>query len=1160
MPGFRPVDPKQSFPELERRVLARWRERDVFARSLANREDAEVWSFYEGPPTANGKPGSHHVLSRVFKDVYPRYRTMRGYRVPRKAGWDCHGLPVELEVEKRLGISSKGEIEEYGIAEFNQRCRESVFEYVEEWNRLTERIGFWIDLDDPYVTLDNEYIESVWWSLRKLWDDERLYEGHKVVPYCPRCGTALSSHEVALGYEDVSDPSIHVRLEYVPSAAGDRPGGAGREAPGEGSSRTADSDRGAADDGSAGAEEIGPLQPGDRLLVWTTTPWTLPGNVAVAVGPEIEYVRVRVGDEVLVLAAELVDRVLGRAGHGSGNDAGSTPDPSGAGAGHEVLDRFPGSDLVGRGYRGPVFALEDGGPADAFRVLAGDFVTTEDGTGLVHIAPAFGEDDYRVAAENEIFDPTNAHTLYNPVRPDGTFDRRVIGFEGDPVKDPDVTTRLIANLRERGLLFREQVYEHAYPHCWRCATPLIYYAKSSWYVATSQARDDLLANNEQIGWRPEHIKHGRFGKWLESNVDWALSRDRYWGTPLPIWECAAEGCDGRFCAGSVAELAARARGEVPDDLHRPHIDAVVLDCEDCGGEMRRVESVIDTWYDSGAMPFAQFHYPFENEQLFAERFPADFICEAIDQTRGWFYTLLAESTLLFGESSYRNCVCLGLILDPEGQKMSKSKGNVVEPWEVIEAHGADAFRWYYLTAQQPWSGYRFSVDTVGESVRQFLLTLWNTYSFWVLYANAEGLTPADFPVRIAHKDLPAAPGRGSEGGSISDPSALTGAEEAAVYGDLDRWVLSRLQATVATVREQMDEFDCTAAGRAIAEFVEQLSNWYVRLSRRRFWDGDRAAFATLRHCLLETAAMLAPFTPFLADEIHLNLTIGADPGADGTKTHAIGGESAHRPPEELSVHLRDFPEPDPALADPELEAAMEAVRLTVELGRAARAQARVKMRQPLRRAVIVASDAEREAISARAGLVEAELNVKQLDFVAEESELVSYAVKPNYRSLGPRFGKRMPQVAAAVAALDPVHVAAVMAEGGQVGIAIDGDEHALGADEVTLSLQPLEGYEVEAEAGHAVALQLELDDELRREGLAREIVHAVQNARKEAGLEITDRIELSLGGDEELLAAARAHEDYIVGEVLATAIAYDAADGTTAKLDGRELSISLKRS
>ncbi|HYJ22042.1 MAG TPA: isoleucine--tRNA ligase [Solirubrobacterales bacterium] len=1053
MPGFNPVDTKQSFPELEERVLERWREGDVFERSLANRSEAEVWSFYEGPPTANGRPGSHHVLARVFKDVYPRYKTMCGYRVPRKAGWDCHGLPVELEVEKQLGIASKQEIEEFGIAEFNQRCRESVFEYVEEWDRLTERIGFWIDLDNPYVTLEDDYIESVWWSLKQHWDKGRLYEGHKVVPYCPRDGTPLSSHEVAQGYKDVEDPSIYVRFPLL-----------GEDA-----------------------------EAGESLLVWTTTPWTLPGNVAVAVAPTVTYVRAELDGEVLIVAKALMEKVLGE--------------------GARVLDELSGSDLVGRHYKGPVFNLVDREPG-GYPVIAGDFVTTEDGTGLVHIAPAFGEDDYRVAAENGIFDPTQRGTLYNPVKPDGHFDDRVAGFADRFVKDPEVTRELIADLERRGLLFREQVYEHSYPHCWRCGTPLLYYATSSWYIGTSEVKEQMLANNEAIGWHPEHVKHGRFGKWLENNVDWALSRDRYWGTPLPVWRCTGPGCGELECIGSVAELGERSGGAVPGDLHRPYIDEVTIECGKCGGEMRRVESVIDTWYDSGAMPFAQFHYPFENEAEFKERFPADYICEAQDQTRGWFYTLLAESTLLFGESSYRNCVCLGLILDPEGQKMSKSRGNVVDPWEVISAHGADAFRWYYLTSQQPWSGYRFSVETVGESVRQFLLTLWNTYSFWVLYANAEDLGPVDFQASPEPAD------------------------------DLDRWALSRLQATTATVRERMDEFDCTTAGRAIAEYVEELSNWYVRLSRRRFWDGDRAAFATLRHCLLETAALLAPFTPFLADEIHLNLT---------------GGSLGQTGEEPDSVHLRDYPQVDAALADPELETAMEAVRLTVELGRAARSQAKAKVRQPLRRAVIVANEAEREAIEARADLVTAELNVKELDFVSDEGELVSYSAKPNYRTLGPRFGKRMPQVAAAVEALDAAHVAAVMADGGEVGINIEGDEHTLGPDEVTLALQPLDGYEVEAEAGHAVALQLELDDELRQEGLAREIVHAVQIARKEAGLDISDRIDLALAGEEDLLAAARAHEGYLAGEVLATSVAYEASAGTTAKIDGRELTIAVAR-
>jgi len=1068
MPSFRPVDPKQSFPALEKRILERWRESDVFRRSLAQRESAPLWGFYEGPPTANGRPGSHHVLSRVFKDIYPRYRTMTGHYVPRKAGWDCHGLPVELEIERELGISSKEEIEAYGIAEFNARCRESVFRYVEDWNRLTERIGFWLDLDDPYVTLTNDYIESVWWALRRIWDDGRLYEGQKVVPYCPRCGTALSSHEVALGYHDVEDPSVYVKLPVREPAA--------------------DS----------------PLEPGDELLVWTTTPWTLISNAAVAAGAEIEYVRVQLlggdeqvgnaaGDEVFVLARDRVEQVLGE-------DV-------------EVLDTFPGEAIAGTSYEPPFDYISDYGPR-GHTVLLGDFVTTEDGTGLVHTAIAFGEDDFRLGEQYGI-------KLQNPVDLRGRFDERVPDFAGRRVKEAD--PEIVRSLGERGRLLRAETYLHAYPHCWRCDTPLLYYAKSSWYVKTTEVRERLLAANERIGWHPEHIKHGRFGKWLEGNVDWALSRDRYWGTPLPIWECDSADCDERFCAGSIGDLRDRG-GEVPDDLHRPFIDEVSWACEreGCEGTMRRVESVIDTWFDSGSMPWAQYHYPFENVELFEQRFPADFICEAIDQTRGWFYTLLAEAVLLFDTSSYRNVVCLGLILDPEGQKMSKSRGNVVEPWDVIDRHGADAFRWYYFVSQQPWAGYRFSVETVGEAVRQFLLTLWNTYSFWVLYANTEGLEPAAL-------DQAWADGRRGEGSS----------------GELDRWALSRLQRTVATVREHMDGFDCTTAGRAIADYSDELSNWYVRLSRRRFWEGDEAAFATLRHCLLTLSALLAPFTPFLADEIYTNLAGGAK--------EAFG----ERPG---SVHLLDFPEADGDLIDEQLETGMEAVRRTVELGRAARAQAKVKLRQPLRRAVVVASDAERAAIERLAEVVASELNVKELDFVHTEAELVSYRVRPNYRSLGPRFGKSMPQVAAAVEALDASGVAEQLEAGQEVGIAIDGGEHTLSADDISLVMEPLEGYQVEAEAGHAVALELELDDELRREGLAREVVRAVQEARKQAGLEVSDRISLELAGDDELIAAAREHESYIAGETLATSVGYGAdGGGERATIEGRELRIAVSK-
>jgi isoleucyl-tRNA synthetase len=1028
----RPVPQKPSFPDLEQEVLARWRERDVFRESLRRREGAPAWVFYEGPPTANGRPGSHHVLSRVFKDIYPRFKTMCGYSVERKGGWDCHGLPVEIEVERQLGISSKAEIERYGIAEFNARCRESVFEFLEDWNALTERIGFWIDLDNAYRTLDPSYIESVWWALRRIWDRSLLSEGHKVVPYCPRCGTALSSHEVALGYQDVVDPSIYVCLPMRDP----RP----------------------------------PLQAGDELLVWTTTPWTLVSNAAVAVDPELTYVRARANGAVFVLAEALLERVLGE--------------------GSEVLDRFPGRQLVGTRYEPPFPFI----PADAYgerghTVVPGDFVSAEDGTGLVHTAVAFGEDDFRLGEQQGL-------AVINPVRPDGTFDERVGPFAGRFVKDADPD--LIADLQARGRLLRAESYAHAYPHCWRCGTPLLYYAKPSWYIRTHEVRDDLLAANEEVNWYPEHIKLGRFGKWLENNVDWALSRERYWGTPLPVWRC--EGGHAR-CMGSFAELEELA-GVRLEDPHRPYVDEVAFDCPDCGGRMERVPEVIDVWFDSGAMPFAQYHAPFENQEHFEAHFPADFICEALDQTRGWFYSLLAVSTLLFDRSSYKNAVCLGLILDPEGKKMSKSLGNVVDPRDVIDRYGADAFRWYFFTAKHPWDDYRFSVETIGEGVRQFLLQLWSTYYFHVLYANAGDLEALD-----------------------TGPAT-----------DLDRWALSRLQATIQLVRERLDDFDATLAGRAIAEFVDELSNWYVRRSRRRFWDADPAAFWTLRHCLITSSKLLAPFCPFLADEIYDNLD-GAEP----------------------SVHLCDFPQAGER--DHALEAGMSIARETVRLGLAARGAAKMKVRQPLGEAVVVASDREREAIARFEDLVREELNVKSLRYVSAAEELGRYEVRPNYRALGPRFGKLMPHVATAVEALDAGHVAEALREGQAVGVSVDGREHELRAEEeLQLVLQPLDGYQVEREGAHAVALDLEIDDELRREGLAREVVHAVQAARKSAGLAVEDRITLTLGGDDEMLAAARAHEPYVTGETLATSIAYDGAGGgQAARIEGRELLIELAR-
>ncbi|HXN37756.1 MAG TPA: isoleucine--tRNA ligase [Solirubrobacteraceae bacterium] len=1041
----RAVDPRQDLPALELEVLERWRERDVFAQSLRRRESAEQWVFYEGPPTANGPPGSHHVLSRVFKDIYPRFQTMRGYRVERKGGWDCHGLPVEIAVEQELGIHHKAEIEEYGIARFNAKCRASVFRFLEEWNRLTERIGFWIDLEHAYRTLDETYIESVWWALAQIDARGLLYEGRKVVPYCPRCETTLSSHEVALGYSDVVDESVFLKLPVT--------------------------------DGE------------EQLLVWTTTPWTLPGNVAVAVSPTATYAKVRVGDDYFVAAEARVGPVLGET--------------------VEIVERFSGAELVARyrSYQGPIFAADDRAPGP-LPIVADEFVTTEDGTGIVHLAPAFGEDDYRVAAASPSvpFDPTRAETLYNPVKPDGTYDGRTRSrdrdsYEGRFVKDPELTAELVEDLDARDLLLRAQDYEHSYPHCWRCGTPLLYYAKPSWYIATSRLRDELLAANETVDWHPPHVKHGRFGDWLKNNVDWALSRERYWGTPLPVWRCS----NGHVhVVESFAELQERS-GTTLEDHHRPYVDELSFPCDDCGEPMTRVPEVIDVWFDSGAMPFAQHHFPFEHQERFEAAFPADFICEAQDQTRGWFYSLLAVATLLSREAPYRNVVCLGLILDEDGQKMSKSKGNAVEPWQVLDAYGADAFRWYFFTSKQPWDGYRFSVETIGEGVRLFLKQLWSTYYFYVLYAHASAQELGGA----------AAAGASSETGA---PAAAADANLAAgADADLDRWALSRAAATAELVAERLDAYDATTAGRAIADLVDELSNWYVRRSRRRFWDGDPAAFQTLRTCLLTVSKLLAPFCPFIADEIYDNLD----------------GELA-------SVHLCDFPVgAELAPHHEDLEQAMALARETVRLGLGARGQAKIKVRQPLSEAVVVADGREREAIERLSDVVREELNVRAVRFVAAADELGSYEIKPNYRSLGPLFGSDMPLAADAVAALDPAHVAAALRNGGQVGIAVAGREHTLTTDDLLLTMRAPDGYSVEREGAHAVALDLTIDEDLRREGRAREIVHAVQNARKAAGLQVEDRIELFLGGDPTLMEAAGAYRDYIAAETLAMQITLD---------------------
>ncbi len=886
---FRPVNSRVNFPQLEEDILIMWREKKVFAQSVERRQGGPRFVLYEGPPTANGSPGIHHVLSRVFKDVIPRYKAMKGYYAPRIAGWDTHGLPVELEIERELGFSGKAQIEEYGIAKFNQRCRESVFRYLKDWDALTERIGFWIDLENAYVTMRNEYIETVWWAIKQMWDRGLVYQGYKVTPHCPRCGTSLSSHEVAQGYkDDVPDPSVYIKFKLV-------------------------------DTNIAGVRLDKPAY----LMAWTTTPWTLPANTALAVAADAEYSVVDTGKEYLILATAR----LGPAGLG---DA-------------EVVARLEGSKLVRVAYE-PLFnphefgverqRFQSGAELNpqapdkdlTYHVIAGDFVSLDDGTGIVHIAPSYGEIDFQVGQENGL-DFVHVVDLQGNIT--GTYP-----FAGKFVKNADPL--VLEELKKKNLLFRSETIRHTYPFCWRCGTPLLYYAKQTWYIRTTAVKDSLIAGNEAINWYPEHIKHGRFGDWLQNNVDWAFSRERYWGTPLPVWRC--ESCDTFECLGGLEELRGKAgiNGlKEPLDLHRPFVDVITYTCPQCGGQMKRVPEVIDCWFDSGAMPIAQFHYPFENDTLLEDgRFPADYICEAVDQTRGWFYSLHAISTLMFNRPCYRNVICLGHILDAEGEKMSKAKGNVVEPWAVIRKHGADALRWYLFTSAPAGNVRRFDEKAVAEITRRFLLILWNVYSFFVTYANIDNFVP------------------GAEG-TAGKPS------------ELDRWIISELNQLTIDVDTALDGYSPTEAGRKIEVFVDALSNWYVRRSRRRFWksenDADKlAAYHTLYRCLVTLSKLMAPFTPFLAEELYQNLVCSVFPEA----------------PE--SVHLADFPVADKNQIDEALSADMRLAMKLSSLGRATRSQAGIKVRQPLAVNYFGLSKGEREALERIKPLVLEELNVKDI--------------------------------------------------------------------------------------------------------------------------------------------------------------------------------------
>ncbi len=1016
---FEPVSSKLNINLLEQEILRFWQKHDIFHQSMETREGGPEYVFYEGPPTANGKPGVHHVLARVFKDMFPRYKSMNGFHVSRRGGWDTHGLPVEIEVEKRLGFTNKQDIEDYGIAKFNEHCRESVFTYIQEWEKLTDRIGYWVDLDRAYITYENDYIESVWWLLKSIWDKGLLYQGFKVVPYCPRCGTPLSDHEVALGYAQATDPSIFVRMPLAD-------------------------------------------EENTSLLVWTTTPWTLPGNVAVAAHPDIEYVKVKVGEnpneEYLILAQSLLEKVMG-------NQV------------YEVVRTYKGKQLKGKKYL-PLFTFLPVEKPAHYVVLA-DFVTTEDGTGLVHLAPAFGADDMQMSIEYDL-------PILMTVNDSGRFTQDISPWAGMWVKDADPL--IVKDLDQRGLMFKVGTYEHTYPFCWRCDTPLLYYARPTWYIRTSEKKDRLVALNENINWYPEYIKHGRFGNWLENNIDWALGRERYWGTPLPVWEC--ESCHHQVCVGSVKELSEAAGRDLSDlELHRPYVDNVQLECPECHGRMKRVVELIDVWFDSGSMPVSQWHYPFENVGTFKEQFPGDFICEAVDQTRGWFYTLHAISTLVFDSHCFNNVICLGLILDKDGQKMSKTKGNVVEPWDVINEHGADALRWYLYTASPPGQERRFSEDLVGEVVRNFTLTLWNTYSFFTTYASLDNWTPDQ--------------------------------EETPEYSDLDRWLLSSLNALVRDVTKAYENYDVLGATRPIEKFVDQLSNWYLRRSRRRYWktesDSDKAAaYATLYEALVTLSYLLAPTMPFVADHIYQNLVRKVDGNAP------------------VSVHLAEWPVFDAEMIDEKLNRDMNTVMKLASLGHAARNAENLKVRQPLAEAAFVIGNAEEQGVvSDYANLLMDELNVKAVSLLGSASEAVSFSLNPLPKQLGQRFQALFPKVRAALLELPADQSARKLLDGQTVSVTVEGETYEINPDEVEVRAESKEGFAVASEGAYLAALVTELTPELVNEGLVREFVRRVQSLRRDADLEIADRINLYFTASTRLTEAVQAFEDYIKEETLA---------------------------
>lgn len=1038
------------FPKIEMEILDYWKKNEIFKKSLETRVEGIPFTFYEGPPTANGKPGIHHVLARTVKDMFCRYKTIKGYKVNRKAGWDTHGLPVEIEVEKELKLQGRAQVEEYGVAKYNKLCRESVLKYKTLWDDLTNRMGYWVDLEHPYVTFENDYIESVWWALKKLYEKDLLYKGYKIQWYSPGSGTVLSSHEVSLGYKEVQDPSVFVKFQLEE------------------------------------AEDT-------YFLAWTTTPWTLISNMLLAVGKDVEYVHVKPKDddsEHFILAKDCLEVLDGE---------------------YEILKSLKGSELAGKKYK-PVFefAKKEHGDADAWKVVTANFVTTEDGTGIVHLAPAFGADDFNVCKAEDI-------PLFNPIDKDGSFDDSVGEFSKLWFKDADKPVS--KNLRERGLLYKHQTYLHNYPHDWRKGTPLISYPVESWFIRTTSVKDRMVDLNSKINWKPASTGTGRFGTWLENNVDWAISRQRFWGTPLPIWENDKDPED-RVVIGSIAELREKAglsKDDVPD-LHRPYIDDITWKAAK-GGTYRRVTDLIDVWFDSGAMPFCQWHYPFENKEKFGENFPADFIAEGVDQTRGWFYTLHAIATMLFDKPAYMNVVSNGLVLDANGEKMSKSKGNTVDPFEVIRNYGADTVRWYMMSNTAPWENLKFSEDGLKETRRKFFNTIMNTYSFLAMYANIDGWTYAGTPIPMP--DRP----------------------------EMDRWVISRLNTTVKLADQYYDEYEPTKAAREIETFVEDLSNWYVRRSRRRFWREGKSldktsAYQTLFECLLSLSKIMSPLAPFFSEWLYRNL-------------YEV------KPSEEQSVHLSFFPAVEETSIDKSLEYRMNQARIISSMVLRIRNKININVRQPLARIILpTQSDEHRQAVERVKEIILDEVNVKDLEYVDDDSGIVHKSAKPNYPVLGSRLGKDMKAAAARIRNLSNDEINKFESDGG-LKLELNGTSFAFDTDDIIVVRDGLKGWEVETEEGVTVAADTTLTDALIKEGIAREIVNRVQNMRKEADYEVTDRIIVNVDGDEIIKDAITELASYIKSETLAEEISTgDKSDYDFTKewdLDDRKVTIAIKK-